>query len=171
MRDPSGAITMRCDACTKVPLYHVLPADGHGHYFVSRDEDDDSVPELTWTADELRVGYGYDYYVPSGKTSAGPFTAFRYELAIPRAGVVSIHEHRDDVRGAGLVLLLIGIPLSVLTVALFDDGAHRGNAAGVVELVGGGIVVTPALICDLLGLGLATSSAGYDRSLVPTASR
>ena len=174
MRDERGAITMRCDACLDVPLVRLMPP-GEGTLTIPAHELPDDLPQLAWTPDALRVRMAYPYYRSYGRTSLGPYLAFRYDLVIPRDTLVEVREKREDVHGVGWLALLIGGALTAGSIALIDDGMH-GVASGssnhalalpVLELVGGILLALPALGLDIAGIACVAAPGGYDVRLGP----
>jgi hypothetical protein len=171
LREEGGAITMRCDACIKAPIVRLVPA-GDGATLSTDGLPNAGSVGVAFERDALRMRLAYPYYVPAGRSMHGPYVAFRYDVVVPRDAVMEVREKREDLNGPGWVVLAVGAALTAGSIALIDLGAqgvHARSAApeSVLGLAGGILLLMPAAILDLLGIGMVTAPGGYDRRVEP----
>jgi hypothetical protein len=167
IRDTSGAITLRCDACLNVPLQHIVSRDG-----VATLETPARAlpPPISWTNDTLRIPLAYPYYVAGSRSPRGPYTAFRYDLVVPRSSLVDVTRRRPDKHDEGWVYLLaMGIPLTALSVFLYAHMATTtvGSAGWLGEFFGAEFSTLFGLVSDVAGIVELASERGYERRFVP----
>jgi hypothetical protein len=169
IREESGAVTMRCDACPQAPLARVVPG-GADVLLTTRTLRNDGPVTVRWERDALRMSFAYPYYVHGGRHLQGPYTAFRYDVVLPKDAVVEVREKREDLHAPGWVVLAAGVGVTALSVLLLDLGAKgfHGKSASAESILGfsaGAALATPALILDFVALGLLLAPGPYDRRL------
>src|SRR5262249_1709510 len=128
IRDEQGAVTMRCDACLRVPLVRLLPP-GEGTLTLWAHSLPGDLPQLVWTPEALRVRTAYPYFEHGGRYLHGPYLAFHYDLVVPRDALVEVRKKREDEHGLGWILLAIGAAATAGSIALIDDAAHGPHAS------------------------------------------
>jgi hypothetical protein len=169
IREESGAIAMRCDACIRKPLTHLLPADGS--MTIQLDPSTAATFRPRWTTDALRLPLAQQYFVPAGRHSVyGPYEAFRYDVVIPRDALVEVRKKREDLRGAGLEELVGGAVLTAAAAAVMVLGVRgamstneTANAWGTIGIVLDANILLPvAVMMDIIGISHSSAPAPYD---------